>query len=181
MVLPINHPRLTDEFTSAIPGWPSRSLAERAAAEGFVYVMHRCRVRQYELAAEGWIQATDRPVAGGTSREIVRRYRLAPPFWPLTVRSDEAALTGFAVNAHAVVIRYAQRAFPLTGAADGFTAVRTEFAPGCREMLRRASGTTPTFLCETLSPRESEEVVRAYLIDAAMSHVDGRGPLVAGA
>jgi hypothetical protein len=135
-------------------------------------------VRQYELAVEGWIQATDRPVAGGTCREIVRRYRVTPPFWPLTVRSDEAALSGFGVNAHAVVIRYAQRAFPLTGAGDGFTAIRTEFGPGCRDLLRRASGITPAFLCETVSPRDAEDVVRTYLIDAAMSHVDGRGPLV---
>ena len=56
----------------------ARSLAERSAAEAFVYLMHRGRVRQYDVVSEGWIQATDRPVAGGTSREIVRRFRLAP-------------------------------------------------------------------------------------------------------
>ncbi|MGX9788214.1 hypothetical protein [Mycobacterium sp. MMS18-G62] len=156
----------------------SRSLAERAAAEAFVHLMHRCRVRQYDIAAESWMQADDRPVAGGTSREIVRHYRLAPPFWPLTIKSDEPALTGFGVNAHAVVIRYAERTFPLSGPGDGFTAVRTQFGPGCREVLRRATGTNPSFICEPLSPLEAEEVVRAHLIDAAMALAEGRGPLV---
>ena len=47
--------------------------------------MHRCRVRQYELAAEAWVRATSRSVADGTNRDVVRRYRMAPPFWPLTV------------------------------------------------------------------------------------------------
>jgi hypothetical protein len=165
----------------AIRSERSRSLAERAAAEAFVYLMHRCRVACHEVAVEGWIGAADRPVIGGTSREIVRRYRLAPPFWALTVDSGEATLTGYGVNAHAVLIRYAQRVVPLSGPADGFTTVRTEFGPGCREVLRRASGSTPTFLCEALSPREAEEVVGAYLIDSAMSHVDGRGPLIVSA
>jgi hypothetical protein len=178
MVRPISRPVLTDGFTSTIPGWPSRSLAGRAAADAFVYLMHRCRVRQYELAVEGWIGAADRPVTGGTSREIVRRYRLAPPFWALTVKADEATLTGYGVNTHAVMVRYAQRVIPLNGPADGFTTVRTEFGPGCRELLRRASGPTPAFVCESLPPREAEDVAKAYLIDAAMSLAEGRGPLL---
>jgi hypothetical protein len=98
-VLPAVRHGVADEFTSAIPGWPSRSVAVRAAAEAFVYSMHRCRVQQYDVVAQGWIQATD--------DEIVRRFRMAPAFWPLTVRSDETTLTGYGVNAHAVVIRYA--------------------------------------------------------------------------
>jgi hypothetical protein len=170
MVLPAVRPGVTDEFTSAIPGWPSRSVAVRAAAEAFVYSMHRCRVQQYDVVAQGWIHATE--------GEIVRRFRMAPAFWPLTVKSDEATLTGYGVNAHAVVIRYAQRVFPLAGVTDGFTTVRTEFGPGCRDSLRRASGTVPAFVCEPLSPRDAQEVVRAYLIDAAMSLAEGRGPLV---
>ncbi len=156
----------------------SRSLAERAAADAFVYVMRRSRVREYDLAAEAWVEATGRPVAGGTSREVVRRYRMAPPFWPLTVNSDEPVLTGYAINAHAAVIRYAQRDVPLNGATDGFSSVRTEFGPGCRDLFVRASGTVPAFLCEVLSPDEAQQVVRAYLIDAMMSQIDGRGPLV---
>lgn len=143
--------------------------------------MHRCRVRQHEYAVEGWIGAADRPVAGGTSREIVRRYRLAPPFWALTVKADEATLTGYGVNTHAVLVRYAQRVIPLSGPADGFTTVRTEFGPGCRELLRRASGPVPAFVCEPLTPGEAEEVAKTYLIDAAMSLAEGRGPLVVGA
>jgi hypothetical protein len=54
-----------------------------------------------------------------------------------------------------VLIRYAQRVIPLGREVDGFTSVRTEFGPGCRELLRRA-----------------------YLIEAAMSLAEGRGPLV---
>jgi hypothetical protein len=161
----------------AIRGKHSRSLAERAAAEAFVYLMHRCRVGWYEVAVEGWIGATDRPVAGGTSREIVRRYRSAPPFWALTVESDEATPTGYGVNTHAVLIQYAQRVIPLTGEIDGFTSVRTEFGPGCRELLRRACGAIPVFVCEAIPPRDAEQVAKAYLIDAAMSQAEGRGPL----
>jgi hypothetical protein len=159
----------------------SRSLAERAAAEAFVYLMHRCRVAWYEVAVEGWIGAADRPVIGGTSREIVRRYRLAPPFWALTVKSGEATLTGYGVNTHAVLIRYAQRVIPLSRPADGFTTVRTEFGPGCLELLRRASCPVPAFVCEPVPPREAEAVAKAYLIDAGMSLAEGRGPLVVSA
>jgi hypothetical protein len=162
-------------------GKHSRSLAERSAAEAFVYLMHRCRVACHEVAVEGWIGAADRPVIGGTSREIVRRYRLAPPFWALTVESGEATLTGYGVNTHAVLIRYAQRVIPLSRPADGFTTVRTEFGPGCLELLRRASGPAPSFLCEPIPPREAEAVAKAYLIDAAMSLAEGRGPVVVSA
>jgi len=157
----------------------SRSLAERAAAEAFVYVMHRCQVDWHEVVVEGWIGAADRPVAGGTSHEIVRRYRSAPPFWALTVKADEAMPTGYGVNTHAVLIRYAQRDIPLSGPADGFTAVRTEFGPGCKELLRRASGGVHAFICEPIPPVEAEKVAKAYLIEAAMSLAEGRGPLVA--
>jgi hypothetical protein len=137
--------------------------------------MHRRRVGWYEVAVEGWIGATDRPAAGGTSREIVRRYRSAPPFWALTVESDEATPTGYGVNTHAVLIRYAQRVIPLTGEVDGFTSVRTEFGPGCRELLRRA---IPVFVCEAIAPGDAEQVARAYLIDAAISQAEGTGPLI---
>src|SRR5258708_13969675 len=92
---------------STIRGKRSRSLAERSAAEAFVYLMHRCRVGWYEVAVEGWIGATDRPVAGGTSREIVRRYRSAPPFWALTVESDESTPAVYGGNPHARLIRSA--------------------------------------------------------------------------
>jgi hypothetical protein len=47
--------------------------------------------------------------------------------------------------------------------------------------LRHASGHEPAFVCEPLTPRESADVAKAYLIDAAMSLADGRGPLVVGA
>jgi hypothetical protein len=140
--------------------------------------MRRGRIREYSLAAEAWICADGRLVTGGTSREIVRRYRVAPPFWPLTVTSDEPVLSGYAINAHAVVVRYAQRDIPLGGTADGFTSVRTEFGPGCRDLFRRASTSDPAFVCEPVSPEEAEEVIRTYLIDAAISQSEGRGPLI---
>lgn len=143
-----------------------------------MFLMHRRRVAWHELAIEAWIGATDRPVAGGTNREIVRRYRSAPPFWALTVKADEATLTGYGVNTHAVLIRYACRDIPLGREVDGFTSVRTEFGPGCRELLKRASGAMPVFVCDPIPPREAEKVVKAYLIDAAMSLTEGRGPLV---
>jgi len=175
MSLVVEHAPVAD---GAVRSNRSRSLAERAAAEAFVYLMHRCRVGWYELAVEGWIGAADRPVPGGTTREIVRRYRSAPPFWALTVTSDEPTLTGFGVNTHAVIIRYAQRVIPLSRELDGFTTVRTEFGPGCRELLRRASGAIPAFVCEPIAPSKAKEVASTYLIDAAMSHAEGRGPLV---
>lgn len=143
--------------------------------------MHRCRVDRHEVAVEGWIGAADRPVAGGTSHEIVRRYRSAPPFWALTVNAHESTLTGYGVNTHAVLSRYAQRVIPLSGPADGFTAVRTEFGPSCRELLRRASGAEPALVYEPIPPREADRVAAAYLIDAAMSLTEGRGPLVVSA
>lgn len=163
---------------SAIRSARSRSLAVRAAAEAFVYLMHRCRVDWHEVAVEGWIGPADRPVAGGTNHEIVRRYRAAPPFWAVTIKSDEAMPTGYGVNAHAVVIRYAQRDIPLANATDGFSAVRTEFGPGCKELLRRASGAEPAFVYEPSAPQEAAEVAKAYLIDAALSLAEGRGPLL---
>jgi hypothetical protein len=132
----------------------------------------------HEVAVEGWIGAADRPVAGGTSHEIVRRYRATPPFWAVTIKSDEAMPTGYGVNAHAVVIRYAQRDIPLASATDGFSAVRTEFGPGCKELLRRASGAEPAFVYEALPPHEAQVVVATYLIDAALSLAEGRGPLL---
>jgi hypothetical protein len=72
-----------------------------------------------QTLTEAWIGATDRRVAGGTNREIIRRYRSAPPFWALTVQTDEATLTGYGVNAHAVLVRYAQRDIPVGRPVDG--------------------------------------------------------------
>jgi hypothetical protein len=36
----------------------------------------------------------------------------------------------------------------------------------------------PAFVCEAIPPAEAEEVAKAYLIDAALSLAEGRGPLV---
>jgi hypothetical protein len=140
--------------------------------------MRRCRVREHVLAAEAWVEEADRPVAGGTTRQVVRRYRKSPPFWPLTVNADEPVITGYAINTRAVVIRYAQRDIPLDGAADGVTSARTEFGPGCIDLFTRATGTVPAFVCETVSPDEARRVVGAYLMDAIGSHMEGRGPVM---
>jgi hypothetical protein len=175
MSLMVEHAASTDQVGARIRVKRSRSLAERAAAEAFVYLMHRCRVAWNEVAIEAWIGAADRPVAGGTNREIVRRYQSAPPFWALTLDCDEEMLTGYGVNTHAVLIRYAQRVIPLSSDADGFTSLRTEFGPGCRELLRHAK---PAFVCEAIPPGEAEQVAKAYLIEAALSQAAGQGPLV---
>jgi hypothetical protein len=137
--------------------------------------MHRYRVAWHEVAVEAWIGATDRPVAGGTNREIVRRYRSAPPFWAITLKADESTLSGYGINTHAVVIRYAERDIPSGREIDGFASVRTEFGPGCRELLRHAS---TAFVCEPIAPCEADNVASTYLIDAALSLVEGRGPLI---
>src|ERR1700755_514546 len=118
-----------------------RSLAERSAAEAFVYVMRRARVREYDLTTEAWISTG--AVTGEADGDVVRRYRMAPPFWSLTLDPDEPVMTGYGMDTHAVVIRYAQRDVPLNRTADGFTSVRTEFGPGCRDLFERASGTVP--------------------------------------
>lgn len=140
--------------------------------------MRRFGVRTHELAAEAWLQS-GRPV-GSVSRDVLRRYRVAPPFWAVTIESDQATPTGYGVNTHGALIRYAQRDFPLTGAADGVTSVRTEYGPGCREMLARATSRNRAFVCETLAADEAGRVVAEYLVDAAMSQADGCGPLVIG-
>jgi hypothetical protein len=175
MSLLAENARSTETVGLPLRGRAARSLAERAAAEAFVYLMHRYRVAWHEVAIDAWIGATDRPVAGGTNREIVRRYRSAPPFWALTVKADESALTGYGVNTHAVLIRYAQRDIPSGREVDGFTSVRTEFGPGCRELLRRASA---AFVCEPIAPREADKVANDFLIEAALSLAEGRGPLI---
>ena len=76
------------------------------------------------------------------------------------------------------MIRYAQRDIPLDTGTDGFTSVRTEFGPGCRDLFVRASGTVPAFVCETVAPEEARQVVEAHLVDAMRSLIDGRGPVV---
>jgi hypothetical protein len=56
---------------------------------------------------------------------------------------------------------------------------RVEFGPGCQGLLRRCSPARPVFICELLTPREAIEVVKTYLLDAAISLAEGRGPLLA--
>jgi hypothetical protein len=46
------------------------------------------------------------------------------------------------------------------------------------DAAERASDAVPVFVCEPIPPRDAEEVAKAYLIDAAISQAEGRGPLV---
>lgn len=154
-----------------------RSSAERSAAEAFVYVMRRARIREHDLATEAWISTGG--ATCGANGDVVRRYRMAPPFWPLTLDPDCPVMTGYGVNTHAVVIRYAQRDVPLKRTADGFTSVRTEFGPGCRDLFERASATIPAFVCESVAPDDARRIVAEFLLDALVSHLERRGPLIA--
>jgi hypothetical protein len=40
------------------------------------------------------------------------------------------------------------------------------------------SAEIPAFVCENIPPGKADEVAKTYLIDAAMSQAEGRGPLV---
>ncbi|WP_083407154.1 hypothetical protein [Mycolicibacterium rutilum] len=142
----------------------ARSPAERAAAEAFVYVMRRYQVRTQQIAFEIWVPPS-RSAAPGRD---VRRYRVAPPFWALTL--DPEALTGYAVNTRAELIRYSHNDFQESA----------EYGPGCRELLATATGTNPAYLCEPLTDAEAATAVTDYLVDAAASQAEGSGPLVLG-
>ncbi|WP_126298313.1 hypothetical protein [Mycolicibacterium phlei] len=138
-------------------------LCARAAAEAFVYVMRRFAVRTHEIALEAWTPP------GGTARDTTRRYRVAPPFWPVTLEADR---TGYAVNTRGEFIRYIQRDF----GAD----LDTDFGPRCRDLLARATHANPAFLCEPLDPARAREAVADYLVDATASLSCGNGPVVVG-
>lgn len=158
----------------------SRSLAERVAAEVFVYLMRSSRVRPYDLVAQCWTRSITRHRSDGPRNEISHHYELAPPFWPLTISRGTAGLAGYGVNRDAACVRYEQMTLPPTGYEDGLTVERAEFGPECRQLLRRASADNPAFLCKRLAPRYAVQVVKEYLIEAAISLAEGRGPLVIG-
>lgn len=158
----------------------SRSLAERVAVEVFVHLMRSSRVRHYDLVAQRWTRAITRHRSDGPRNEILHHFELAPPFWPLTIDRGTAGWAGYGVNRDAACIRYEQMTVAPTGYEDGFTVERAEFGPECRQLMRRASAGNPAFLCERLAPRHAVQVVKDYLIEAAISLTEGRGPLVIG-
>jgi hypothetical protein len=87
-------------------------------------------------------------------------------------------VSGYGVHCEAVCIRYEQNTHPTGGYEFGFIASRAEFGPGFRQLMRRATPSNPAFVCEILPPRYAIQVVKNYLIDAALSLIEGRGPLI---
>ncbi|MEB3030246.1 hypothetical protein [[Mycobacterium] nativiensis] len=151
--------------------------AARLAVEVFIAFMRNNRVRPYEIATRCRIRSVTRHVPVGPRREIVRSFDLAPPFWPITVDRDDVALTGYGIDRTGVCIRYTQNPYPLFDHADDVTVQRARFSPGCHNVMRRASRTNPAFICERLPEREVIGVLADYLIDAAVSLSEGRGPV----
>jgi hypothetical protein len=150
----------------------------RAAAEVFVYLMRQCRVRPYDIATSCSSRFADRddPPAGGSHFEIVRHVDMAAPFWPLTADSDQVC--GYGMTSDGRCIRYKRTSSSISGHAFGFIEQRAEFAPGCQEVMRRATASNPAFGCEVLPARSAVQIITNYLIDAAVSLTEGRGPLI---
>ncbi|WP_046319123.1 hypothetical protein [Mycobacterium sp. UM_Kg1] len=151
--------------------------AARIAAEVFLDIMRINRVRPHEIAARCRERTLTRHVAVGPRHEIVRSFDLVPPFWPVTVDRSDAMAAGYGIDRTGTCVRYTQNRYPLINRADDRTVVRVQFAPGCHNVLRRATRSNPAFLCEPLAPRHAVEVVARYLIDAAISLSEGRGPV----
>jgi hypothetical protein len=160
-------------------GQGARSVAGRVAAEVFVSLMQQNRVRPCDIATWGSSFFTECDASQvGAGYEIVRRFELSPPFWPLTTTRGGTGVSGYGVNCDAVCIRYEQNTHPANGYQFGVIASRAEFGPGCRELMRRATLSNPAFVCEILPPRYAIQVVKNHLIDAALSLIERRGPLV---
>ena len=156
---------------------PPRLLAEVAAAEVFVDRMHSCGVRAHDLAARCWTRSLTRHQFEGPRREVWRRYELAPPFWPLTVHRGAAGLTGYGVNREAVCVQYQQIKLPPAGPGSAATAERVEIVPQLRQLMRFASARNPALVYEPLTPQYAIHIVKEYLVDAAISLIEGSGPL----
>lgn len=140
--------------------------------------MRKNRVRHYDLVAERWTGSVTGPYRAGPRSEILHNYELAPPFWPLTTSRGRAALAGYGVNRDALCIRYEQMTLPRSGYNDGPTVECPEFGPAYRQLMQRASARNPAFLCERLPPWYAVQIVSEYLIEAALSLAEGRGPLI---
>ncbi|KLO30372.1 hypothetical protein ABW16_05465 [Mycolicibacter heraklionensis] len=156
--------------------WPP---AARIAVEVFLEFMRQNRVRPYDIAARCRIRSLTRHVPVGPRREIVHSFDLTPPFWPLTIDPDDARVTGYGIDRTGACIRYAQNPYPLANRADEETVLRVQFAPGCHNLMRRATRTNPAFICEPLPSWHAVQIITEYLIDAAISLSEGRGPVAA--
>lgn len=155
--------------------WPP---AARIAVELFLEFMHNKRVRPYDIATRCRTRSVTRHVPIGPRQEIVRSFDLAPPFWPVSVDPYDGLLAGYGIDSDGACIRYTQNPYPLTSRADDVTVQRVQFAPGCQNVMRRATRTNPVFICEPLPSWRAVQVVREYLIDAAISLSEGGGPVM---
>lgn len=140
--------------------------------------MRRARVRRYDIATQCRTRLITHHAFDGPKHELLRYFELAPPFWPLTVNRNQEVLAGHGVNHEAICIRYEHYVHPINGRRDDSTVERTSFASGCLEVMRRASRNNPAFVTEPVSPTDAVQIVKQYLIDAAISLIEGRGPLV---
>lgn len=153
-------------------------MAERVATEAFVYWMRHRRVRPCDVATRCRSVFTERDSSctSGPRYEIVRHLDPSPPFWPLTVNRD--LTSGYGITCEATCIRYEQQPYSTYGYVFGFIGERVEFGPGCGEFMRRSTPHNSIFVCEILPPEYAVEIVKNYLIDAALSLTEGRGPLI---
>lgn len=154
------------------------SPAARIAVEVFIVHMQHNRVRPYDIATRCRTRAVTRHVPTGPRREVLRSFELAPPFWPVTVDRNAAALTGYGIDRAGGCIRYLRNPYPLMNCVDDVMIQRVQFSPGCHEVMRRATRTNPAFVCDPLPYSQATEVLSEYLIDAAVSLSEGRGPVV---
>ncbi|UVO12510.1 hypothetical protein NM962_22175 [Mycobacterium sp. SVM_VP21] len=155
--------------------WPP---AAQIAVDVFLEFMRNKRVRPYDIATRCRTRSLTRHVPIGPRREIVRSFDLAPPFWPVTIDRYDGLLAGYGINRNGACIRYTQNPYPLTSRADDVTVRRVQFSQGCQNVMRRATRTNPAFICEPLPPWRAVQVVGEYLIDAALSLSEGRGPVI---
>ncbi|CPR04096.1 hypothetical protein BN000_03756 [Mycobacterium europaeum] len=170
--------RSNGELASAATAWAEDlPAAARAATEAFVYLMRQYRVRPYDIATTCSSRFADRdaPPAGRSHFEIVCHFDVAAPFWPLTADADQVC--GYAISSDGHCIRYERTSFSISPYAFGFIEQRAEFAPGCREVIRRATASNPAFVCKVLPARSAVHVIAKYLIDAAVTLIERRGPL----
>ncbi|MCV7385472.1 hypothetical protein [Mycolicibacter longobardus] len=143
--------------------------------------MRHNRVRPYDIATHCRIRSVTRHVPTGPRQEIQRSFEIAPPFWPITIDPGDTALTGYGIDRAGACIRYTRNPYPLINRVDHVTIQRVQFAPRCYDLMCRATRVNPAFICETLPYRQTVEILTEYLIDAAVSLCEGRGPIAAPA
>jgi hypothetical protein len=162
---------------------PNQSLpqplppAARIAVEVFLGVMRDYRVRPHQIATRCRTRTLTRHVPVGPRNELVRTFDLAPPFWPVTADPYDGMPAGYGIDRDGACVRYTQNPYPLVSRDDGVTVHRVQFAPGCHNVMRRATRTNPAFICQRLPPWHAVQIIGEYLIDAVISLSEGHGPV----